>query len=139
MSQDRRRIDNATNAPPVGDLRNDHVPMQRDGECRDGYASLRSIGGDQGQGPIRIIVDGQELWAFPGESVAAVLLAHGVRTLRWTRRGEPRGMFCGMGTCFDCAMQIDGKPNVLACQTPVREGLHVQTQQGIGSWEPASS
>ena len=37
--------------------------------------------------------------------------------------GEPRGIFCGMGVCFDCLMVIDGVPNTRACMTWVREGL----------------
>jgi predicted molibdopterin-dependent oxidoreductase YjgC len=87
---------------------------------------------------VRFWLDGQEWTAREGQSVAAALLAAGRRAFRQTaRRGEPRGLFCGMGLCFDCVMQIDGRPNVRACQTPVRDGLRVTTQQGEGSWEPA--
>lgn len=79
--------------------------------------------------------NGREMEAYDGETVAAALLASGCRSLRRTsRRGEPRGLFCGMGVCFDCLMQIDGRPNVQACVTPVRDGMRVETQQGKGSW-----
>ena len=82
-----------------------------------------------------ILVDGQPLVAFEGESVAAALLASGRRALRTTaRRGEPRGMYCGIGTCFDCVMTVDGRPNVRTCQTPVRAGMRVESQRGEGSW-----
>jgi len=84
---------------------------------------------------IKIIVDGEPLRAFPGESVAAALLAHGKRALReTTRNGEPRGVYCGIGVCFDCAMTIDGQPNVRACQTKVRAGMRVESQSGDGIW-----
>ncbi|OJW06438.1 MAG: hypothetical protein BGO49_23205 [Planctomycetales bacterium 71-10] len=88
------------------------------------------------RGPeIEIVVDGLSVRAFEGESVAAALLANGRRTLRTTaRRGEPRGMYCGIGTCFDCVMTIDGRPNVRACQTPVRAGMRVDSQRGDGTW-----
>ena len=85
---------------------------------------------------VRISFDGQSLCAYEGETVAAALLAAGRRVWRYSGGlGEPRGLFCGMGVCFDCVVQIDGRPNVLACQTPVRDGMHVQTQQGVGCWE----
>ncbi len=85
--------------------------------------------------PVTLDVDGAPLEAFCGESVAAALLAAGRRTLRTTsRRGEPRGLFCGIGLCFDCVMTIDGRPNVRACRTPVRDGMRVRTQQGDGAW-----
>jgi predicted molibdopterin-dependent oxidoreductase YjgC len=86
--------------------------------------------------PLHFTFDGREVLAYEGETVAAALLAAGQRVLRLTgRRGEPRGLFCGMGVCFDCLVQVDGRPNVRACQTPAAEGLRVETQRGSGSWE----
>ena len=80
--------------------------------------------------------DGQELHAVEGQTVAAALLAAGRRVWRTTTRcGEPRGLFCGMGVCFDCLVQVDGRPNVRACQTLVAEGMRVETQRGAGTWE----
>src|SRR5262249_40016384 len=83
---------------------------------------------------LRITVDGREVVAREGETVAAALLAGGQRVLRLTTRcGEPRGLFCGMGICFDCLMQIDGRPNVRACQATVADGMRVETQRGPGT------
>jgi predicted molibdopterin-dependent oxidoreductase YjgC len=87
---------------------------------------------------VRFAFDGEELEATPGQTVAAALLAAGRRVWRYTsRHGEPRGLFCGMGICFDCLVQIDGRPNVRACRTPVLPGMRVETQQGSGAWETA--
>jgi predicted molibdopterin-dependent oxidoreductase YjgC len=84
---------------------------------------------------LRIVVDGRAIEAFEGESVAAALFADGQRALRTTPlRREPRGVYCGIGLCFDCVMTIDGRPNVRACRTPVRDGLRVETQDGDGAW-----
>ncbi len=91
-------------------------------------------GGERGPG-VEIVVDGQPLQAFEGESVASALLAAGRRTLRTTSRlHEPRGMYCGIGVCFDCVMTIDGRPNVRACQTLVRAGMRIESQHGDGKW-----
>jgi D-hydroxyproline dehydrogenase subunit gamma len=74
---------------------------------------------------IQILVDGLEATAFEGECVAAALLASGRRELRVTpRRGEPRGMYCGIGVCFECLMVIDDR-HARACQTPVRDGMQI--------------
>lgn len=76
---------------------------------------------------IEIVVDGVPVTAFEGESVAAALLASGRRTLRTTATShEPRGMYCGIGVCFDCVMTVDGRPNVRTCQTPVRAGMQIE-------------
>ena len=88
---------------------------------------------------VEILLDGRALRAFQDETVAAALLAAGRRALRTTsRRGEPRGMYCGIGICFDCVMTIDGRPNVRTCQTPVRAGMRVESQRGEGTWKLAA-
>jgi predicted molibdopterin-dependent oxidoreductase YjgC len=75
---------------------------------------------------VQIVVDGTPVPAFEGESVAAALLAAGRRDLRVTaRRGEPRGMYCGIGLCFECVMAIDGQPGLRTCLTPVRDGMRI--------------
>lgn len=84
---------------------------------------------------VAITVDGAEIRAREGESLAAALLVAGRRATRSTAiSGEPRGMFCGIGLCQDCLMTVDGQPNVRACVTPVREGLRAERQRGLGEW-----
>jgi sarcosine oxidase subunit alpha len=77
---------------------------------------------------ITVSVDGREVSTFAGETVADVLLAEGIRVLRFTaKRGEPRGVFCGMGICYECLVTVDGVPNVRACMTTVAPGMEIQT------------
>lgn len=84
-----------------------------------------------GPKPIAITVDGEPLVAYPGETVAAVLLAHGRRVFRHTHlEHAPRGIFCGMGVCFDCLVAVDGEPNVRACVTTVAPGMVIETGNG---------
>jgi len=84
---------------------------------------------------IEIIVDGKSIKAYEGESVAASILATGKRSLRTTSKSyEPRGLYCAIGICFDCVMTIDNIPNIRACQTFVRNGMIIETQQGEGKW-----
>lgn len=82
--------------------------------------------------PVTLRVDGRELVAHRGESVAAALMADGDLRTRTTPQGEPRGAFCGMGVCFECLAVIDGVPNTRTCMTYVREGMEVERQQGLG-------
>ncbi len=77
---------------------------------------------------LTIKVDGQPVQAFAGETVAAVLLATGRRAWRRTdKHHAPRGLFCGMGICFDCLVTVNGQPNVRACMTYVEEGMIIET------------
>ncbi len=95
---------------------------------------LRIPGVERGR-RVTLVVDGGEIAAYEGETVAAALLAVGRRAMRTTARAQaPRGYFCGMGVCHDCLMTVDGLPNVRTCVTPVRDGMRVDTQQGLGTW-----
>jgi predicted molibdopterin-dependent oxidoreductase YjgC len=77
---------------------------------------------------VAVIVDGESVQACPGETVATLLLAIGRRTFRHTDQlHAPRGLFCGMGVCFDCLVTIDGQANVRACMTTVQPGMIIDT------------
>ncbi len=83
-----------------------------------------------------IDVDGTPVTAYEGETVAAALIASGITTFRHTaKHRSPRGIFCGMGICFDCVMTVDGVPNVRTCVTYAEPGMKVETQQGFGGRE----
>ncbi|ODA90511.1 sarcosine oxidase subunit alpha [Leifsonia xyli subsp. xyli] len=79
---------------------------------------------------VEIELDGERLACFGGETVAAALLAAGVYRFGTTRDGEPRQPFCNMGTCFDCAVTIDGRALTRSCLTTVRDGMRVETTRG---------
>jgi predicted molibdopterin-dependent oxidoreductase YjgC len=80
---------------------------------------------------VSVSLDGRAVTAYEGETVATVLFAEGLVAVRTTVAGEPRGVFCGMGVCFDCLVVVDGVPNTRACMTPVRAGMRVQRQAGL--------
>jgi hypothetical protein len=83
-----------------------------------------------------VTFDGRPVEALPGQTVAAVLWAAGVTSWRDTRReGRPRGVFCGIGVCFDCLVTVNGRPNQRACLVPVRPGDEIGTQEGTGHGE----
>jgi D-hydroxyproline dehydrogenase subunit gamma len=81
---------------------------------------------------VTIIVDGEAVTAYAGETVAAVLIARNGMTMRTTAGGAARGFYCGMGACFDCMVVVDGVPNSRACLTMVADGMRVARQQGRG-------
>jgi D-hydroxyproline dehydrogenase subunit gamma len=97
-------------------------------------AGRLTLGGALTRGPaVTIALDGQSIVAYTGETVATVLIAEGHHATRTTVGGEPRGVFCGMGVCFDCLVVIDGVPNTRACMTFVAEGMHVRRQDGLSA------
>jgi predicted molibdopterin-dependent oxidoreductase YjgC len=77
--------------------------------------------------------DDTEIDFSPGQSVGAALTAAGIRSWRTTRiTGRPRGLFCGIGICFDCLVVVDGRPNQRACLLTAEDGMEITTQEGTG-------
>src|SRR6516164_4390820 len=76
-------------------------------------------------------VDGREILARAGDTVAAAMLAAGIDHCRTTPvSGAPRAPYCLMGVCFECLVTIDGVGSRQACLTRVRDGMAIETQQG---------
>lgn len=77
--------------------------------------------------PFTFTIDGIDVEAWPGETVGVALLRAGIRALHRTPSGGGRGLFCGIGSCYDCYTTVDGVPYERACLTVVRPGMRVET------------
>jgi aerobic-type carbon monoxide dehydrogenase small subunit (CoxS/CutS family) len=83
--------------------------------------------------PFTVTLDGRDIEALPGQTVAAALWAAGVMSWRTTRgEGRPRGVFCGIGVCYDCLVTVNDRPNQRACLVPLHPGDAIRTQEGTG-------
>jgi sarcosine oxidase subunit alpha len=79
--------------------------------------------------PLTLDFEGTKVPAFANETVAVALLAAGEQVLsRSLKFHRPRSAFCLTGDCGACLMRVDGQPNLRACRTLVRPGLHCSRQ-----------
>ena len=76
---------------------------------------------------VTIVADGRALRVPVGISVAAALLDAGISEFRRSVSGESRGPLCGMGTCYECRLTIDGAAHRRSCLVPVAEGMRIDT------------
>lgn len=77
--------------------------------------------------------DGRPIPFAAGQTIGAALISAGILSWRSTRvYGRPRGVFCGIGVCFDCLITVDGRPNVRACLEPATQCTDVRRQDGSG-------
>ena len=75
------------------------------------------------RGELSFTFDGQTISAREGDSVAAALMAAGVRVLRNTPVSRaPRGPYCLMGVCFECLVQ--------SCIVEANDGMCVRSMRG---------
>lgn len=74
-----------------------------------------------------IRVDGVEVPAAPGTTVAAAMLAAGIVRFRDDADGRPRGLWCNMGSCGECFVTV-GHRRVRACLAAATPGLEISTR-----------
>ncbi len=80
---------------------------------------------------VELCVDGEIVQAYAGETIAAALIAAGRARFRSTpRTGAPRGVFCGIGVCFDCVVSVEGMGRVRSCMVAVQPGMRVSLREG---------
>ncbi|MGB0504725.1 MAG: (2Fe-2S)-binding protein [Pikeienuella sp.] len=95
----------------------DNPKFRRDGRIADDGTEMQ------------LTLDGGQISARPGDTVAAAMLASGAA---WTKNAiddTARAPFCMMGLCFECLVEIDGRPSQRACITQAREGMIVTRQR----------
>jgi predicted molibdopterin-dependent oxidoreductase YjgC len=86
---------------------------------------------EEGSSELAFIFEGQRYTGRQGDSVAAALLAAGIRVFRSTPvSGAERSAFCMIGACFECLVIIDGMGSRQACLTPLRSGMVIERQVG---------
>lgn len=72
--------------------------------------------------------DGKVYHAFEGETIAAALLANGVRKLRvHEETSTPRGIYCNIGHCYECRVTVNDISGIRSCLTKVTEGAIVKS------------
>ncbi len=78
---------------------------------------------------VTLSINGRSLTVPVGTLVAAALAQSGQTPFRRSVSGGPRGPLCGMGTCFECRVTIDGQPGRRSCLTLCRERMEVRTDE----------
>lgn len=79
---------------------------------------------------MEIVVDGQRVRVSQGVTLAAALFDAGVTAFRISVTGAPRAPICGMGSCFECRVTVDGRPHQRSCLIACRDGMIVETGSG---------
>lgn len=75
---------------------------------------------------VEFTFDGRSVTAYAGDSVAMALWAAERTAVRSSsREGDPRGVLCNMGICYECLVVVDGE-TVRSCTTLVRPGMSVE-------------
>ena len=81
---------------------------------------------------VEIVVDGERLRVSEGMTLASALMNAGVAAFRVSVSGEPRAPICGMGSCFECRVTVNGRQHQRSCLIPCEEGMVVETANRNG-------
>jgi sarcosine oxidase subunit alpha len=74
---------------------------------------------------VSVCVNGKPVTVRAGATVAVAVLASGA-TCRTSVSGQPRSPLCGMGTCFECRVEINGEPQRRSCQVLCESNMEIE-------------
>ena len=83
----------------------------------------------QDHGVLNFTLEGKQLSAEEGDSIASAMVRNRQMICRITDEDKPRGIFCGMGVCNECAVEVDGIPGQLSCMKSVKVGMEINYQE----------
>jgi predicted molibdopterin-dependent oxidoreductase YjgC len=75
---------------------------------------------------VTVRVNGKAVTVPTGATVAVAVLLSGA-TCRTSVTGEPRSPLCGMGTCFECRVVINGQPHCRSCQLICEANMEIMS------------
>lgn len=76
---------------------------------------------------ITLLINGTPVRTQAGVTVGSVLHQRQAALRASPQLQAPRGLYCGMGVCFECAVTIDGETQ-RACIVQVRDGMVVEVK-----------
>lgn len=86
------------------------------------------------QNEVSFTFDGKIYKGYEGDTIASALLANGVRQLRvHEASGNPRGIYCNIGHCFECRVTVNGRTGVRACMTEIEENMAIESGKVLPS------
>jgi NADPH-dependent 2,4-dienoyl-CoA reductase/sulfur reductase-like enzyme len=78
--------------------------------------------------PCTFEFNGKKQEGVIGDSIASALINSGEYGLRNTEGTEKRGVFCGMGVCNECLVNVNGEEGLLACMTQLKPDMEITNQ-----------
>lgn len=86
---------------------------------------------------VSISIDDTAVTVPAGVTVAAAILLHDLNYCRTTPvSGAYRSVYCMMGVCYECLMEIDGVSNCQACLITVVDGMEICREVGASGTKP---
>lgn len=81
---------------------------------------------------ITFTFNGKQYTGKEGDSVAVALWSEKVRVLRTTEKEKKgRGIYCGIGNCYDCRVYINGRGLIRSCLTPLQQDMQIDSERDV--------
>ena len=68
---------------------------------------------------INFYFENKKLEAYEGETISSALIRNGYKKFRIDKEGNDRGVYCNMGVCNECILNVNGNPSIKSCSTKV--------------------
>ena len=78
---------------------------------------------------IKFSFENKEYEAYAGETVASALTRNGIKNFRKDKNNSHRGIYCNMGICNECIVEINGNQSIKSCTANIQENDKIFIQK----------
>ena len=78
---------------------------------------------------INFSFEGKKYVAFEGDTVSSALIRNGIKNFREDKSKNYRGVYCNMGICNECIVEINGDQSVKACTKKISDNDKIIRQK----------
>ena len=78
---------------------------------------------------IKFTFENKEYEAYAGETVASALTRNDIKNFRKDKNNGHRGIYCNMGICNECIVEINGNQSIKSCTANIQENDKIFIQK----------
>lgn len=82
--------------------------------------------------------EGKRVKGYESDTIASAMIANGDKVFgHHFITGRAKGLYCAIGNCSSCLVNVDGQPNVRACVTKLKANMVIKRQDDKGRFYEA--
>jgi len=78
---------------------------------------------------IKFTFEQKKYCAYEGDTISSALIRNGIRNFREDKHKNYRGVYCNMGICNECIVEVNGSQSIKACTKKISDNDNILIQK----------
>ena len=78
---------------------------------------------------IKFTFEQKKYCAYEGDTISSALIRNGISNFREDKNKNHRGVYCNMGICNECIVEVNGNQSIKACTKKISDNDNILIQK----------